>query len=29
VVSSWVGLVTGVGPEVDNGAGRHFAKEPH
>ena len=27
VVSSEMGLVTGMGPEVDNGAGRHFAKQ--
>ena len=27
VVSSEMGLVTGMGPEVDNSAGRHFAKQ--
>lgn len=27
VVSSEMGLVTVMGPEVDNGAGRHFAKQ--
>jgi hypothetical protein len=27
VVSSWIGLVTVVGPDVDNSAKEHFAKK--